>query len=46
MGTQNIIFIPAVVSNKGERKLRNNSLIKDVFELSISSWKAFADKIF
>jgi hypothetical protein len=44
MDTQNIIFIPAVVSNKGERKLRNNSLIKDVFELSISSWKAFADK--
>lgn len=41
---KNIIFIPAVISNKGEKKLRNTPLIKNIFEYSIKSWKHFANK--
>lgn len=41
---KNIIFIPAVISNNGESKLRNNPIVKDIFEISIDTWKKFADK--
>jgi hypothetical protein len=41
---KNIIFIPAVISNKGEKKLRNTPLMKNIFEYSIKSWKHFAQK--
>lgn len=41
---KNIIFIPAVVSDKGEKKLRNTPLIKKIFQYSIDSWKYFANK--
>lgn len=41
---KNIIFIPAVISSEGEKKLRNTPLIKDIFDLSIKSWKHFANK--
>ena len=29
---KNIIFIPAVISNKGEKKLRSTPLINKIFE--------------
>jgi lipopolysaccharide biosynthesis glycosyltransferase len=41
---KNVIFIPAVVSNKGEKKLRSTPLINKIFEYSINSWKHFAKK--
>lgn len=41
---KNIIFIPAVISNNGEKKLRSTSLIKNIFAYSIKSWKYFATK--
>lgn len=41
---KNIIFIPAVISDKGEKKLRQTPLIKKIFEYSINSWKHFANK--
>jgi hypothetical protein len=41
---KNIIFIPAVISDKGEKKLRNTPLIKKIFDYSIRSWKYFANK--
>ena len=41
---KNIIFIPAVISNKGEKKLRSTPLINKIFEYSINSWKHFAKK--
>jgi hypothetical protein len=41
---KNIIFIPAVISNNGESKLRNNPIVKNIFEISIDTWKKFADK--
>lgn len=39
---KNVIFIPAVISDKGEKKLRNTPLIGKIFEYSIRSWKHFA----
>lgn len=41
---KNVIFIPAVISNKGEKKLRSTPLIKKIFEYSIKSWKHFANR--
>lgn len=41
---KNVIFIPAVISNKGEKKLRSTPLIKNIFEYSINSWKHFAKR--
>jgi lipopolysaccharide biosynthesis glycosyltransferase len=41
---KNIIFIPAVVSNNGEKKLRNTPLISNIFDMSIRSWRNFAKK--
>lgn len=41
---KNIIFIPAVISENGEKKLRNTPLIKNIFDYSIKSWKHFAKK--
>lgn len=41
---KNIIFIPAVISDKGEKKLRSTPLIKNIFQYSINSWKHFAKK--
>lgn len=41
---KNVIFIPAVISEKGEKKLRSTPLIKNIFEYSIKSWKHFAKK--
>ena len=41
---KNIIFIPAVISDKGEKKLRSTPLVKNIFDYSIKSWKHFAKK--
>jgi len=41
---KNIIFRPAVVSNNGEKKLRNTPLISSIFDMSIRSWRNFAKK--
>ena len=41
---KNIIFIPAVISDKGEKKLRHSPLITKIFDYSIKSWKHFAQK--
>lgn len=41
---KNIIFIPAVVSSNGEKKLRNTPLISSIFDMSIRSWRSFAKK--
>ena len=41
---KNVIFIPAVVSENGEKKLRNTPLIKEIFKYSIDSWRQFAKK--
>lgn len=41
---KNVIFIPAVISDKGEKKLRNTPLISKIFNYSIKSWKHFANK--
>lgn len=41
---KNIIFIPAVISDKGEKKLRSTPLISKIFNYSINSWKKYAAK--
>jgi lipopolysaccharide biosynthesis glycosyltransferase len=39
---KNVIFIPAVISTQGEKKLRSTPLLSKIFDYSIRSWKHFA----